>query len=263
MFNPKVRQFLCVFVICAGLISCKDSDNSPDTDPPTLPELQQFQPDFSYFGVQSQSTTVQEGVGYTLAAQLVQTSVVPLLSLSQIYYPFLVAAQEVDADYDDGVWEWTYTYSEFEESAEMRLTAEESGQNIEWALFLSVDSDDVSFENYLFMDGTTATDGTEGTWSIYGLDDEGTTTPVFTLDWTQEDEDNQTATYEIINPETEESVIMDYSKADFEHMIDFTSEGDEEELLLYWNTESGTGYIDQSGEGRLCWDAEFEDMECE
>ncbi len=269
MICSKILKKLSIGIIAIGLVACSDSATDTDIDtsePPQLPEFKQYQPDTDYFNNSNKQKSVQAGTGYSSAAQLVQNTVDPLFSSAQVYMPFFNQAQYSDPTYNDGIWEWTYTIEQSELTAEIRLTAEpnEGSGETEWALYVSTSSSEgANFEDYRFMSGTTAMDGSQGNWSIFSYEDGGSTDPIVTFNWSRDGEDNYTATYSINTSSTSTTYDITYSEDGPEHSLEVVSEDGEHDLVIFWNTDTGAGYIDRASEERICWDAEFNNVSCQ
>ncbi|MDX1639789.1 MAG: hypothetical protein R3281_17650 [Balneolaceae bacterium] len=250
------------------LLGCSDSATDTElSDPPELPELQQYQPSFEYFSDAGNGTaTTQAGLGYSLAAELMNRTVSPLFSTTAVYMPFFNQAKNSDATFNNGVWEWTYTYSQAGQSAEIRLTAEpdESTGDISWALYISTSgTDGPDFENYRFMDGTTSGDGSEGSWSIYPYQENATASPVLTFDWTREDENNYTASYTFTPEQVSGSFSIDFTQSGAERTLDFSSSDGEFDVVVFWNTDTKEGYINRADSERICWNSSLENVSCQ
>ena len=267
MLPGKTIKIVTFCLIIFGLVAC--SDNATDTDtpePPEIPELQQYQPETGYFDSSTQKMSVQAGTGYNAAAQIVQGTVEPMFSTAGVYLPFFSQAQNSEPIYNDGVWEWTYTYNQFGQTAEIRLTAEtnESTGSVNWSLYLSTSSSDgMNFDDYQFMTGSTALDGSGGSWNIYPYEPGGADDPVITFDWTRQDEDNYTASYAINTSGTSTTFNITYTEEGPEHTLEVVSADGEHDLVIYWNTDTGTGYIDQAGSDRICWNSNYENVPCQ
>ncbi|MFH5833455.1 hypothetical protein [Halalkalibaculum sp. DA384] len=271
----RLSKLLGIVVLAVGIAACGDNSTNPvetpDPTPPELPELQSYQPETEYFNNNStQNKSVQNGAAFGMASEFVQSNVHSMFGITQVYMPFFEQARETEPTFDDGVWEWTYsyTYPQVQQSAELRLTAEPNDVTGEtsWELFVSVDvPDGPSLDNYRFMSGTSSSDGNEGSWSVYTLGENGSSgEAVFTFEWSREDEDNFTSSYTIHNTGSAEyqSVNFDYTKAVPEHTLHMHSSDGEFDVEIFWNTETDIGYVNYLGD-KMCWDSNFEDTACQ
>lgn len=268
MVKSNILKLVCLTVIALGVVSCSDNSVGPDaaeSEPPELPSLQQYQPQTEYFSANTQQKSTQAGTGYKLAAQLMRYTVDPLFASTQVYLPFFSQAKQAEPSLNDGVWEWTYSYSQYEQSAEIRLTAETEGTDkFAWNLFISSsNTGGQNFEDYRFMDGSTSTDGSDGNWSIYPYEPGGNASAIVSFDWDREDDEHYTASYNIESPESSATFTIMYSVAEAEHTLELSSSDGEYDAVVFWDSEGGTGYINPGYGDKTCWDAEYNNIACQ
>jgi len=267
MFNRKIRLTATLVVLTVALSACGDSGtNTSEDTPPELPNLEYSQPDVSYF--ENNSVKAKSASSNYLAAQSIVLGFNALNSIGQLYSGFISSAPSADASFNDGVWEWTYSYSYAGLSSEMRLTAEESGGSTSWALFWSLDDGQGnSVENYNLMNGTVENDGLSGDWTWNSLDPESNTPiPVLTSSWMTDGESEHTVDIEVFgeDSDTVETVInFDQTGNDFMMFADYANTSSD--IDIFWNPETGLGYLQEGTDERLCWDsssATIEDVDC-
>lgn len=266
MLRRGIWKSAIIIFVAGGLISCGDSGtNTEPSDPPQVPDLQQYQPDTEFFSnAKIQKELAEEFQGYDTAVQLVQSVVTPLFSTNEAYLSFFQQARQTEPEYNDGVWEWTYSYSQNGQSADFVLTAEvnESTGDISWELTVTTSgTDGPDFEDYRFMSGTSTADGSEGSWSVYPYESGGSSEPVITFTWTAQDENNYTATYNIESPTSSETFSISYEKASPEHTLDLEASSGEFDFVIFWNSETNEGYIERQGD-KICWDTNYETVPC-
>lgn len=267
MFNRKIRLTAALVVLTVALSACGDSGtNASEDTPPELPNLEYSQPDVSYF--QNNSVKAKSASPNYLAAQSIVLGFSGLNNIGQLYGGFISSAPSGEASFNDGVWEWTYSYSYAGASSEMRLTAEESGDATSWSLFWSFnDGQGNSVENYNLMNGTVQNDGLSGDWTWNSLDPEtNTPIPVLTSSWIADGESEHTVDVEVFGEDSgnvESTINFDQSGNDF--MMVVNNAGTSSDIEIYWNPETGFGYIDEGTNERLCWDSSsttIEDVDC-
>ena len=61
------------------------------------------------------------------------------------------------------MWTWTYSYTSLLGAYTAKLTAEESGSDVLWKMYVSKAG---LFDNFLWYEGVSALDGSGGTWSL-------------------------------------------------------------------------------------------------
>lgn len=269
MDRKYLHTVLALVLLNLGIAGCGDnSTGTTDEEPPSLPNLEYSQPDVSYF----ENTTVK-AKSASESFFTAQNTVLGYSSLSSIgflYGNILESAPEGDASFNEGVWEWTYSYSFEGASSEMRVTAQESGNSISWAVYISYSDGEVSIENYKLMEGTTQNDGLAGTWTFNTFDDQSDTPiPFLTSSWVTDGESESEITIEILddNSGSNGNVTISFDKVGAEFLMLVTmEEAGSENIEIGWNTDTKLGYIQQGSNEPLCWDSSNNtvvDVECE
>lgn len=266
MLAKKLHKIAALLIVAISLSACGDSGTGADegnNNAPQIPDLEYSQPDLSYF----ENNTVQNKSisNNYLSAQSFALGVSATTSMNQFYGGFLTSAPQNEASFNDGVWEWTYNYSFMGASSEMRMTAEESGNATNWAIYWSFnDGEGNTVEDYNIMNGTIQNDGLTGDWTFNSLDPESNiSVPVLTSSWVSDGEGEHMLDIEIFDENTSsiESVI-NYEKDGNEFLMTASGTSD---LVISWNPETGLGYIQQGTSDPLCWDssgASIIDVEC-
>lgn len=192
-----------------------------------------------------------------------------LFNFGQSYGIFFSQTDQEEPSYNDGVWEWTYSYNFMGVSADYRTTAEELSNSIRWASYWSYDDGQGNgFENYNIFEGTVSNDESTGDWTFNAMDPEfEEEIPFITSSWNNTSETEKEIILEMfgnaMDDETAEktaTVHFEQSGVDFTMVLDFT---DGENYLVTWNTDTKTGSVTTSDEETLCWDEEFQDVSCE
>ncbi|MDZ7693943.1 MAG: hypothetical protein U5K69_22965 [Balneolaceae bacterium] len=244
------------------LVACGDNstNSEPETrTPPEVPNLQTYQPDTDFFQ-QTVQKVVQTTNGYQLAQTVVTGTVDPLFMLPNLYLQFYTGAGGTDAEFSNGMWEWTYSYSYGGESVEIRRTVAESANQYTWAVYISYSgTQGPSFDNYKLMEVTTSAEGDVGTWNLYPFETESDET-ILSMDWDYSDENNQEANYLFSDEEGVEQFDIAYSNQDADFSILIES-SDSDPILVNWNEDTNEGLIESEGE-TLCWDSTLNDVAC-
>jgi len=256
MYRKFLHSFLAIAIITFTFTACGDnSTGTTEEEPPALPNLEYSQPDVSYF--ENTNAPMKSVSNNFLAAKNTVLSFSSLSSIGQLYGNILETAPEGEASFSDGVWEWTYSYSFEGASSEMRITAEESGNSISWAVYLSYSDGQVTIENYKLMEGTTQNDGLTGNWTFNSFEtDSSTPVPFLTSNWVTDGESESEITIEILGEGSNGGVTISFDKAGAEFLMLVNSESaGGENIEIGWNTDTNLGYIQQGSEGPLCWDS--------
>lgn len=257
----KVFNFKRLFLLCVLIIPLAGCDNNStgvtSSDHPALPELEKSQPDLSYFEKDPTST---ENSNFLQAKRLVAFGS-SFLFIGSAYDEFIEAARNEDADFDGGVWIWNYSTQYQGVEAEMILTAQELDGGTEWILTGSFISNQGNrIEDYRFLEGTVSLEGTGGEWTFNALMPQGAEEiPVVITNWQITDETQKTITAEVyINGEPSGTISFEKDRPEYILTADLGVQG---EVIIFWNTETNAGFIDQGGQ-RSCWGENFENVPC-
>jgi len=257
-------KYVFLVGLMVGLMACGDSTgpDGPDVgEAPAIPSLENAQPDVSYFQTTNQenTATTASSVAFSSAQSMVMGFSM-LSSMSQIYQPFFQDAQGVEATFNNGVWEWSYTATHMGTEATIRLTAEEESNGIFWDMFLTVDSPEISFEDYNMISGFVNNNGNEGFWNLNTIfNDTGSEQLLLESVWEVISDDESTLDMTIYNEQGEADGTVTYSKNVPVHEMVINSS-----TVIYWNTEDEIGYISDDGE-KMCWEGRgttASDVEC-
>lgn len=256
----KSKLLPCLFLVVFVMISCNDSISPEKKLPPEIPSLEFMKPDLEYFEVQPSFKSTAES--YTRA----RTSIFLLemiTLMSDMYIDLLARADRNDAVFNDGEWIWNYSYTYQNISSSVKLTAVEEGNFYNWRLSLSYDAGEgIKIDDMEIIKGRTAKDGSEGNWamsSLYG-DSES---PILTSDWIKHSDTHWESSVEYLQGE-EVLISYHYLKEENENSLVILDHRSENLILIFWDTDTGTGYIQKVGDdtSRQCWDSNFQDVEC-
>ncbi|MDX1585827.1 MAG: hypothetical protein R3222_03750 [Balneolaceae bacterium] len=243
-----------VIAIFFGITACGDNSTSvTEEEPPALPNLEYSQPDVSYF----ENTTVKlkSASQNFLTAKSTVLSFSSLSSIGMLYGNILQSAPQGEGSLNDGTWEWTYSYNYQGASSEMRVTAQESGNSISWAVYWSYSDSEVTIEDYKLMEGTTQNDGLTGNWTFNSFGAESSTPiPLLTSSWVTDGEGESEIDIEILD-DSSGDVAISYDKAGSEFLMQVTFETGGDNTEIGWNTETNLGYIQLGSDAPLCWDS--------
>lgn len=245
-------------------LSCSDDNSSSaGEDAPEIPStIVNVEPDISYFeqnNPEKASTSSSGNYDNYYSAKYMATSSVIIFTIFDVYSGFLESGMGEEAEYNDGIWSWNYNYNFSGVNSEMSLTAEMGSSSTHWALSWSYDAGEESIDDYIIMEGSVASDGNSGEWTLNSLEEDGSTEiPFLHSQWTIFSETKEELEVEIL--EDGSSVFYTRSGSEYTIAMDFT---DSDSITIYWNTSTSTGYY-QEGDinNRLCWDSDFNSVTC-
>lgn len=256
----RIQQYLTLFVLIAGLsltaISCSDDPSStPDEEPPEMPTFENIQPELSYF----EANISTDSPAYIASVYASSFSAISQMGMG--YTTFFAEANREEADFEGGTWVWEYSYNWEGESVQIVLESEERANETYWSMTWDYDGSDSSFEDYTMVEGTVAHDGLSGSWRFNTLDEQtGEHWPLLETTWNWQSETRgeiKTEFYEEGDLQATYTFVQDGP----EHTLTMVSESEDNDIVIYWNEDTGNGYF-QEGEEQKCWDETFEEVEC-
>lgn len=259
MSNFKFQNLFILFISSALIFSACSDDATNSGTPPALPDLSVATPNIEYFNSNNKAVNKSNNENYALAQSLTMMMQSIITGYSSLPESFLASAQEADATFDNGVWTWEYSASGGGSSVSIRLTAEPTNSKTDWAMFISLDTQEIKFDNYKFFDGTTQNDGKTGDWSFYPFYTESTS-PIMTYDWNIESDDVASFTI-TFDQDSQSSSTFGYVKNSPDNTISIT-DGATSTTTIYWNDTTQEGYYQASDEPRVCWDASSNNVPC-
>ncbi|MDR9418456.1 hypothetical protein [Gracilimonas sp.] len=185
MKTAKLLSLLIVLSLLLNACGGDDPASTDDGDPPQFPEFENIEADLSYFENNSQSLN-QENTANFSEAYFYATGLSAVTASGLFYTSFFSSANQSEAEFNDGEWRWEYSYSYEGESVSIVLTSREVGDNILWEMTWSFDDGQGnSFEDYTMIEGSTAKDGSSGSWTFNSLNpDSNQEEPFMETNWT-------------------------------------------------------------------------------
>lgn len=255
MYRKLIFTVLAIATATLVLTACGDnSTGATEEEAPALPNLEYSQPDVSYF----ENTTVKTksaSQNFLMAKSMV-LSYGSISSIGMLYGSILESAPQGEGSFNNGTWEWTYSYNYQGASSEMRVTAQENGNAISWAVYWSYSDTEVTIEDYKLMEGTTQNDGLTGNWTFNSFEAESNTpVPFLTSNWVTDGEGESEITIEILD-NSSGNITISYDKVSTDFLMIVTGEGTGgNDVEIGWNTDTNLGYIQQGTDTPLCWDS--------
>lgn len=260
-FHQKYHiHFAAILSILLIITSCSD-DSPTSSEPEDVPEIPEATPaeiDNSIFADNNPSG--DEFSAFNEAGTFVGTADAQLAastSLSTVYLSFTETEQ---AEFNDGIWEWSFNFSEGSESLIIRTTAEELSDGTEWNLYLSGNMEGETVDEFRYMSGFTANDQSSGNWQYFTPDYPNQ--PIVEYQWSASSESEATFSSIFVDPEQEQESRIDYERNGDENTLEYSGFDTDVDVLIFWNSSDGTGFIQRTGEDQQCWDESFAEVAC-
>lgn len=260
-----------IYLVAASLlmISCQDSTNSLNEQPPQLPPVESMNMDFSAFDEDTGANLTAENESYThFLNASIRAMVMKAVVNSNLAIPkaLLNAAENVEPELtDDGEWTWSYSNDANGNSFEVELVAT-SGNNgtVLWQMYVTNSALDI--DDVLFFEGDVETDGSAGSWTYYALFGEEAGSAVSQTTWNAVSEDQIDLRLEVLTDRNNN--LGDYIEYSFNSPVKiatYYNAGEDQTTKIEWNSESYEGYFiapNYNNGEQACWDSNFQNVEC-
>lgn len=252
-----------IFLIVYSISGCSDDPASVNPgDEPEIPESAPAEVQLEFFENNNPPNDAEHSAFHE-ANNYAQTANSSLSSVTFMGENYMELSAMADADFEDGKWVWTFSYEEGGESFTMKMTAEEVSGGVNWRVYISgyLFDDEQFVEEFLFITGFISNDRSSGNWNYHFPDDQGNEQTWLTYEWNTTSDSVMSMNFTIYNEEGGTAHSVEYVQNGPEHTITYTSFGVYDNLIVYWNTDTGEGYVDKDGD-RECWDSGFQNVAC-
>jgi len=243
--------FILLFTACSD-----DTVSDTEAEEPELPETSPVEVDVSYYEDANTEPT-EEYQTFNMADAYAQSSNGVLSSYAGLGQFYMGFGSGEDGDYSNGVWTWEYTVN----GLTVRMTAEDTGPGIEWNLFFDGTDPETgqTWDNQRFMYGFIDHDNENGEWSFYAGNSDSE--PVLFYEWEYFSESDYLIEFTLQEGDSGETSQLTYLREGAINTIESSGFYGNSNTVLYWNTDAGTGYLDENGD-RMCWNAQFLNTSC-
>lgn len=268
MIRRRLQSISGIFCVLLLVISCNDNPSSVNEEPPQVPEASTMQMDFSEFDSQQQSQKLKaqsnDNFSRAVGTAVIMKAVVEInLAIPRA---LLTAANNADAELNDNEkWEWNFSETAGDTSYAVRLVAErESEDEVNWNFYVT--NSEVGVDDQLFFSGTTNTDGTQGVWSYYNLQNTSSQEQVSQIEWSVNGENDVDLRLEVTSDRNDHQ--GDYLEYAFDGTLKtavYYDSSEEQETILQLNVNSNVGFIiapNYNNGEQACWDGDFQDIAC-
>jgi hypothetical protein len=222
-----------------------------------IPVLSEVRPSFDFFDQNNKASSSAVEQNFLTASYLATSMEQLMTTFSILPESFLSLVEDDNPEFNNGVWTWENSQSQGAESFSIRLEAEETNSRVNWAMYISANTEEANYNNLKLFDGFILTDSNEGEWSIYSEDDNSNSEVAMTFDWIVESDDMASFNFTFSDAE---NTSFSFVKNTPDNTLNVNSGN--EVVTVYWNSTTETGYYDITGGERLCWDSSGNNTPC-
>ncbi len=194
-------KHLFAFLIAALIFVSCDNDDSPKTAP-KIPPVETMAIDFGTLGDATISAEIEKANWMYSVTTVGVWNLIIGTTFAVPVNAFSLAASHQPVLIKDLTWQWEYPFEAFAGQFKARLVAQlESAKKIKWEMHISKTEID-PFEEFLWFEGTSNTNGRDGQWILY----HNAKPPVETvqIDWKRENEKVGEIKYTYVREENEQ-----------------------------------------------------------
>lgn len=235
------------------------SINGETDDTPQIPAFEELNAESSYFSEERLTTSniFSNGFNESLLSDFVLQ-----FRPEEPYSEWIDEINSSEPDYEDGVWTWEILLEDAQNTIMIfTATIDEEADRVNWEVTLESDEQN----RYDYITGHSTVDGDRGLWDFYvpGNNEH----PASRFGWDYRSSSNfevETAHYSI--PANDLLYRSYYSREGSDNYVELEmgvllSQFFGEDIILYWNEESGIGYLDIDGD-QTCWDSALMETFC-
>ena len=267
----KVIILLTIIIVpVIYIISCKKDKGQP----PVLPPYESMIIDFSNFSTQKKSAVILSEVKGTESSTWEFAATVSGIwsSLIESNLAIPIASFEAAADNNpayasDKLWQWSYNFSVAGTAYKARLTGQTSTNQVIWKMYIT-NSASGGFTDFLWLEGTSKTDGSGGQWTFKQSPQVNET--MFQTDWAKSGTSITSVKYTYLKNDTYKNSYIIYSLTtgtfDASFAIHFANDS-YANAQIEWNTTTNNGRLNclsyLQDQNWYCWDSNLINVLCE
>ncbi|MGB3587558.1 MAG: hypothetical protein WBA23_13510, partial [Tunicatimonas sp.] len=164
-------------------------------------------------------------------------------------------------------WNWSYDVAHGNTSYQANLYAKPVDGNINWEMYISKSD---AYENFLWFEGISAQDGSNGTWTV-NVEPEGNSREALFIDWKKAGEEVASIKYTVTDPVSDQkNSYIEYGKSDdttFDSFYRVYLAKEDNLMKVDYNSETKVGRVQdparfEDNEWR-CWNSELVNTDCD
>ncbi|MCU0644006.1 MAG: hypothetical protein MUC94_07060 [bacterium] len=263
---------ISILALLLSIVSCDKNATEPGKNtPPPLPPAESMQMNLSLFDSQPNNLLAKAALSKNnfLAAfgrVFIINTVVRVAAIVPTVI-FVAAASDKQPELqEDGKFHWIYTVTNQSETfvADLAGWIDTPASEIVWEMYVSSTTHNPILNKFLWYEGRVKIGNKEGWWLFY--DDKSPDSPidVLKIDW--EVPDNEHGHLKLTNVHQASPDLGDtltYIKNNKENFLYFYDASKNEDNTIFWNTQTGAGYIqwfDYEKGVRSYWDENQNDI---
>jgi hypothetical protein len=270
-----MKKLVIVLLLFSIVVSCEKDDSEGIA--PELPPVETMAIDFTKFGSANKSTS-QLRSNWLYAAKTVGVwNVIIGTTFAVPVAAFKLAINHQPEKLNNLTWQWQYTVDGFTSQYSARLTGKLETAHVKWEMYVAKEGVD-SFEEFLWFEGTSNTDGKSGQWILH----HSSAFPEETIqiDWKKEDvvvgEIMYTYIRELNNQRQADefkgsTLTYGLQDAPFDIYVNvhaFNSQSQTfNDSYIEWNKTSYAGHVKAehyfNNTSWYCWDTQGYDTDCD
>ena len=258
MIKKTTISIVLITMLLVGLTGCGDSTSVEEPEPPTIPEALPAEINSTIFD--NNNFTDSEYALFNEAKILATTASAQInggTALGQTYLDFTRSNESV---FEDGVWTWSFTSTQSGLDVTVRTTAEELANGYQWNIFVNGSFNGEEVSDFQLLSGFISEDGATGNWQYFSPVSD--TQPILEYQWEKTGENQVSFTSIFSDPDGSNQQTILYERDGADNTLTYDGFSSDADVVVYWNSDTGSGYIDREGEDRRCWDESFTETAC-
>jgi hypothetical protein len=259
IMKKKLLSFISVSVAVVLVLGIAGCEKDKKDEAPPLPPLTSMVIDLNGFNT-GKVTGTYNNIGMAVGAVLYWNSMLTLgLAIPVASYTEAFNHEAVRVDND--TWQWTYDVEVNDTLVTAVLTADVTGEMVNWEMSVSKQDD---FQDFVWYTGICDILATSGTWTLYKSPDDPT--ELIGITWNHDyDKDTFDVEYLDISGGQYDGSYISFEMTEdpvFNAVYEVHNALQQTTLTIHYNTETHEGNI-TNGINTYCWAADYKDIACD
>lgn len=263
---------ILILALLISIVSCDKNATEPGKNsPPPLPPLESMDMNLSLFDSSPNNSLAKSSLSKNnfLAAfgrVFIINTVVRVAAIVPTVI-FVAAASDKQPELqEDGKFHWIKTVTNANDTfvADLAGWIDTPASEIVWEMYVSSTSHNPVLDKFLWYEGRVKIGNKEGWWLFYDDKSPDSSVEVLKIDWEVPDSDHSHLILTNVNQASPDvGDTLTYIKNDKENFLYFSDASKNEDNSIFWNTQTGIGYIewfDYENGVRSYWDEQQNDI---